>query len=79
LGGGDGGLLKELVDLPEGQKPAFVTMVDIDEVVMEGCAKFMPNVCGKYLKKENWNGPNYKIIAGCAIQYMKDCLVIIVQ
>merc|ERR1711935_528228 len=36
LGGGDGGLLKEL-------------------------------------KKENWEGPNYKIINGCAIQFMKDC------
>ena len=34
LGGGDGGLLKELLDLPKDQRPSFITMVDIDEVVM---------------------------------------------
>lgn len=75
LGGGDGGLLKELLELPEGQVPSFITMVDIDEVVMDAAAEFMPNVCGKYLKKENREGPNYKVIAGCAIQFMKDCQV----
>ena len=77
MGGGDGGLLKELLELPEGQVPAFVTMVDIDEMVMDACAEFMPSVCGKYLKRENWDGPNYKVINGCAIQFMKDCQVVI--
>lgn len=72
LGGGDGGLLKELLELPEDQVPAFVTMVDIDEMVMDAAAEFMPSVCGKYLKRENWDGPNYKVINGCAIQFMKD-------
>ena len=48
-------------------------MVEIDEMVMNACAEFMPSVCGKYLKKENWEGPNYKVINGCAIQFMKDC------
>jgi len=73
LGGGDGGLLKELLDLPKDQRPSFITMVDIDEVVMEACAEFMPKICGEYLKKENWNAPNYRVICGCAIQFMKDC------
>jgi len=73
LGGGDGGLLKELLELPKGQVPAFITMVEIDEMVMNACAEFMPSVCGKYLKKENWEGTNYKVINGCAIQFMKDC------
>ena len=73
LGGGDGGLLKELLELPEG--PAFITMVEIDEMVMDACAEFMPSVCGDYLKQENWDGPNYKVVNGCAIQFMKDCQV----
>merc|ERR1712203_719573 len=54
LGGGDGGLLKELLELPKGQVPAFITMVEIDEMVMTACSEFMPSVCGKYTKKENW-------------------------
>merc|ERR1712004_12765 len=74
LGGGDGGLLKELIELPEGQAPSFVTMVDIDGMVMDACAEFMPNVCGKYLKRIHWDGDNYEVINGCAIQFMKDCL-----
>jgi len=73
LGGGDGGLMNELLKLPKEKRPEFVTMVDIDEVVMEACAEHMPNVCGPYLQKNYWNGPNYRIIAGCAIQFMKDC------
>ena len=52
MGGGDGGLLKELLELPQGQVPAFITMVDIDEMVMDACAEFMPSVCGKYLRRE---------------------------
>jgi len=79
LGGGDGGLLKELLELPKGQAPSFVTMVDIDGMVMDACAEFMPNVCGKYLKRVHWDGDNYKVINGCAIQFMKDCLVCFIK
>ena len=67
--------MNELLKLPKEKRPEFVTMVDIDEVVMEACAEHMPNVCGPYLQKNYWNGPNYRIIAGCAIQFMKDCQV----
>ena len=42
LGGGDGGLIKELFELGDNC-PKFVTMVDIDEMVMEACNKFMPS------------------------------------
>ena len=42
LGGGDGGLIKELFELGDNC-PAFVTMVDIDEMVMEACNKFLPS------------------------------------
>lgn len=72
LGGGDGGLIKELFELGD-DCPAFVTMVDIDEMVMSACNQFMPNVCGTFLDKKNWEGPRHKIIAGDAIQYLKDC------
>merc|ERR1711956_28696 len=52
LGGGDGGLLKELLELPKGQVPAFITMVEIDEMVMTACSEYMPSVCGKYTRKK---------------------------
>ncbi len=32
-------------------------------------------VCGDFLDKKNWDGPRHKIIAGDAIQYLKDCQV----
>ena len=54
-------------------------MVDIDGMVMDACAEFMPNVCGKYLKRVHWDGDNYKVINGCAIQFMKDCLVCFIK
>lgn len=73
LGGGDGGLIKELLDLEE--KPAFVTMIDIDEIVMEACNQFMPKVCGPYLQKANREGQRHKVITGDAIAFMKEALV----
>jgi hypothetical protein len=33
------------------------------------------SVCGNFLDKKNWEGPKHKIIAGDAIQYLKDCQV----
>jgi len=44
-------------------------------MVMEACSKFMPSVCGEYLKRENWDGPNHKVIAGDAIKYLEECQV----
>ena len=94
LGGGDGALIKELLDLK--RPPKFVTMVDIDEMVMDACQvreknlgkpsrrwimcccwfqEFMPSVCGNYMKRENWEGPRHKIIAGCAIEFLKNAIV----
>ena len=37
LGGGDGGILCEIVKL----KPKMVTMVEIDQMVIDGCKKYM--------------------------------------
>lgn len=66
LGGGDGALLWELLK----EKPKFVTMIDIDDVVMKACRKHMKSVCGTCM--DNYDGENYKIIVGDAIKYMKD-------
>ncbi len=73
LGGGDGALLKELLALPN--PPSFVTMVDIDDVVMDACTEFMPSVAGNYMARGNRDGPNYKVFAGCAIQFLRNALV----
>ncbi len=35
----------------------------------------MPGVCGDYLKRENREGPRHKIIAGCAIEFLKNAIV----
>ena len=75
LGGGDGALLKELLTLPS--PPEFVTMVDIDDMVMEACNEFMPSVCGKFLDKKSREGPNHKVIAGCAIKFLAEAKVML--
>merc|ERR1711884_589994 len=75
LGGGDGGLLKELLDhftSIDKKGPTYIHMVDIDPVVMDACSKFMPKVCGEYISKRE--GPNYKIVEGDAFEEMEKLL-----
>ncbi|XP_046334512.1 spermine synthase-like isoform X1 [Haliotis rufescens] len=66
LGGGDGGLLHELVTRT---RPAFVTMVEIDEEVMKACRTHMRSICGSAL--DQYEGENYKIEIDDCINYMK--------
>lgn len=66
LGGGDGGLLHELLK----EEPKFVTMVDIDAMVMNACRQYLRGACGQTL--DNFDGPNYKVIVGDCIQYMEE-------
>ena len=73
LGGGDGALMKELMQLED--KPKFVTMVDIDDVVMDACTELMPAVAGNYMARDKRDGENYKVIAGDAIKFLKERLV----
>lgn len=61
LGGGDGGLLHELLK----ENPKFITMVDIDQMVVEACRIHLRGCCGDSLDK--LEGPNYKVI-------IDDCL-----
>ncbi len=67
LGGGDGALLKELVELPD--PPSHVTMVEIDGEVMSACSKHMRSVCGEYLEQRR--GENFAVIEGDAFEEIK--------
>lgn len=73
LGGGDGGVLKELLTLEN--PPNHVTMVELDEAVMTGCSKYMRSVCGKFLDEQYRLGSNYQVICGDAIQFMEKAKV----
>lgn len=70
LGGGDGALLYELLK----EKPKFVTMLEIDESVMQACNIHLKSICGDVLEQRS--GPNYEIIVGDCIatlaKYIKD-------
>jgi len=49
LGGGDGGILKELLLNP----PKIVTLVDIDKAVVDACAEYLPSICGSAFSHPN--------------------------
>ena len=73
LGGGDGGVLKELLEL--SHPPEYITMIELDNEVMTGCAKYMRSVCGNYLDEGNRKGSNYEVICGDALKYMENAIV----
>ena len=77
LGGGDGGLLKELLELEN--PPKNVTMIELDDVVMEACSRHMWTVCGQYLDKDKRCGQNYEVITGDAFNYIHKMKVKIPQ
>ncbi|KAL0891837.1 hypothetical protein ABMA27_015101 [Loxostege sticticalis] len=62
LGGGDGALLYELLK----EKPKFVWMLEIDELVMNACNKHLKSICGDVLERRK--GTNYEII-------LEDCML----
>ncbi|ALC43687.1 CG4300 [Drosophila busckii] len=65
LGGGDGALLYELLK----EKPKYVVMLEIDELVMVACNKYLNSICGDVLEKRK--SDNYEIIVGDCVEYMK--------
>ncbi|KAM4797124.1 spermine synthase [Rhinophrynus dorsalis] len=65
LGGGDGGILYELVKL----KPKMVTMVEIDQMVIDGCKKYMRKTCGDVL--DNLKGDCYQVLVEDCIPVLK--------
>uniref|UniRef100_A0A6B2EHZ7 Putative spermidine synthase n=1 Tax=Phlebotomus kandelakii TaxID=1109342 RepID=A0A6B2EHZ7_9DIPT len=70
LGGGDGALLYELLK----EKPKFVTMLEIDDVVMQACNEHLRSICGDVLERRR--GPDFEIIVGDAMvalqKYIKE-------
>lgn len=46
LGGGDGALLYELLK----ENPKHIVMLEIDEVVMNACNKYLRSICGDVLE-----------------------------
>ncbi|XP_038613131.1 spermine synthase [Tachyglossus aculeatus] len=65
LGGGDGGILYEIVKL----KPKMVTMVEIDQMVIDNCKKYMRQTCGDVL--DNLNGDCYQVLIEDCIPVLK--------
>jgi spermine synthase len=67
LGGGDGALLHEL----RKENPKMVTMIEIDDMVMQACKIHLRSACGDTL--DNYKGENYEIIVGDCVAYMEKC------
>nr|XP_014353153.1 PREDICTED: spermine synthase [Latimeria chalumnae] len=65
LGGGDGGILCELVKL----KPKMVIMVEIDQMVLDCCRKYMRKTCGDVL--DNLKGDCYQVLVEDCIPLLK--------
>ncbi|XP_040356822.1 spermine synthase [Ixodes scapularis] len=65
LGGGDGGLLCELLK----ENPKYVTMVDIDEMVINACRIHLRGACGDVL--DTLKGNNYEIIIDDCVKKMQ--------
>ncbi|XP_036975272.1 spermine synthase [Acanthopagrus latus] len=65
LGGGDGGILAELVK----QKPKMITMLEIDQKVIDGCKTHMRRTCGNIL--DNLKGDCYQILVEDCVPVLK--------
>ncbi|XP_078415687.1 spermine synthase [Cetorhinus maximus] len=65
LGGGDGGILYELVKL----KPKMVTMLNIDQMVIDACCKHMRKTCGDVL--DNLKGDCYQVLVEDCVPVLK--------
>uniref|UniRef100_A0A8D3AKP5 PABS domain-containing protein n=1 Tax=Scophthalmus maximus TaxID=52904 RepID=A0A8D3AKP5_SCOMX len=65
LGGGDGGILAEVVK----QKPKMITMVEIDQKVIDGCKMHMRKTCGNIL--DNLTGDGYQILVEDCVPVLK--------
>lgn len=65
LGGGDGGILHEILK----ESPAHVVVVDLDETVVKAVREHMRAVCGDSL--DAYTNPTHTIIIGDAFEYLK--------
>uniref|UniRef100_A0A8C4E6T3 Spermine synthase n=1 Tax=Dicentrarchus labrax TaxID=13489 RepID=A0A8C4E6T3_DICLA len=65
LGGGDGGILAEVVK----QKPKMITIAYIDQKVIDGCKTHMRETCGNIL--DNLKGDCYQILVEDCVPVLK--------
>lgn len=65
LGGGDGGILAEVVK----QKPKMITMLEIDQKVIDGCRAHMRETCGNIL--DSLTGDCYQILVEDCVPVLK--------
>ncbi len=65
LGGGDGALLREVLERTEA---GSVHMVELDGEVMRACAQHMPAVCGSYL--DQGRGERFQVQEGDAFEFL---------
>ncbi|XP_030217976.1 spermine synthase [Gadus morhua] len=65
LGGGDGGILAETVKL----KPKMITMLEIDEAVIDGCRQHMRKTCGDIL--DSLTGDCYQVLVEDCVPVLK--------
>lgn len=63
IGAGDGGTIRELVKHDSIEK---ITMVEIDEVVIEACKEYLPTIAAAF------DHPKLNLIIGDGIKYVKD-------
>ncbi|XP_072178221.1 spermine synthase-like [Diadema setosum] len=65
LGGGDGGILHEL----RKENPSFITMVEIDQVVIDAAVKYLRGICHDSM--DQLKGENYEVIVADCIPIMQ--------
>lgn len=63
IGGGDGGVVREILKHPEVEK---VTMVEIDEKVVEASRKFLPHIAAAF------DDPKLNLIIGDGIKFVAE-------
>jgi len=66
LGGGDGGILCELLK----EKPKFITMAEIDDDVIKACKKHLRGVCHDAL--DQYDGVHHRIVLEDCVKVLKD-------
>lgn len=65
LGGGDGGILAEAVKL----KPKMITMLEIDQMVIDACRTHMRKTCGNVL--DNLQGDCHQVLVEDCVPVLK--------
>ena len=63
VGGGDGGVLREVLKYDSVKR---VVQVELDEDVIVACRKYLPEICG------DWNDPRVSLTIGDGARYLRD-------